>query len=130
MAVRRFAPTFAQKVEPAVGKFAMLVLLVMIAALVHIERSMLADMMVKVGPAALTMGCAAIGLGYLLGRVSGLVLRDAITVGMEVGVQNATLAMVIALTLLQSPQIALPGAIYGLLMYLRRWRPWRWAGAR
>ena len=37
---------------------------------------------------------------------------------MEVGVQNATLAIVIALTLLNSPQIALPGAIYGLLMYL------------
>ena len=118
MTVRRFAPSFAQKVEPAVGRFALAVGLVVVAALVYVERNVLADMMVKVGPAALTLGCAAIGLGFLLGRVSGLMLRDAITVGMEVGVQNATLAMVIALTLLQSPQIALPGAIYGLLMYL------------
>lgn len=118
MAVRSIAPSFAQKVEPAVGKFAMVVLLVIVAALVYVERDMISEMMVRIGPAALTLGCAAIGFGYLLGRVSGLVLRDAITVGMEVGVQNATLAMVIALTLLQSPQIALPGAIYGLLMYL------------
>ena len=118
MAVRRFAPAFALKVEPAVGRFALAVALVIVAALVYVERNMIADMMMKIGPAALTLGCAAIGLGFLLGRVSGLVLRDAITVGMEVGVQNATLAMVIALTLLQSPQVALPGAIYGLLMYL------------
>lgn len=118
MTVRRFAPAFALKVEPAVGRFALVVALVVVAALVYVERDTIADMMVKIGPAALALGCAAIGLGFLLGRVSGLVLRDAITVGMEVGVQNATLAMVIALTLLQSPQIALPGAIYGLLMYL------------
>jgi len=37
---------------------------------------------------------------------------------MEVGVQNATLAIAIALALMNSPQIALPGTIYGLLMYL------------
>ena len=36
---------------------------------------------------------------------------------MEVGVQNATLALLIAFTLLKSSQIAIPGALYGLLMY-------------
>lgn len=118
MAVRRFATAFAQRVEPMVGRFSMVVLLVVIVALVYVERHKMGGMLVQVGPAALTLCCAAIGLGYLLGRATGLVLRDAITVGMEVGVQNATLAMVIALTLLQSPMIAMPGAIYGLLMYL------------
>ncbi len=118
MAVRRFAPGFARRVEPAIGKFSLALLLAVILVLVYTERATLGGMLFKVGPAALTLGCAAIALGYLLGRACGLVLRDAITVGMEVGVQNATLAIVIALTLLKSPQIALPGAIYGLLMYL------------
>ncbi len=118
MAIRRFAPDFARRVEPAIGKFSLGLLLAVIVVLVYTERATLGAMLLQVGPAALTMGCAAIGLGYLLGRGCGLALRDAITVGMEVGVQNATLAIVIALTLLNSPQIALPGAIYGLLMYL------------
>lgn len=118
MAIRRFAPDFARRTEPAIGKFSLGLLLAVIVVLVHTERATLGAMLFQVGPAALTMGCAAIGLGYLLGRGCGLALRDAITVGMEVGVQNATLAIVIALTLLDSPQIALPGAIYGLLMYL------------
>ena len=118
MVARRFAPTFARKVEPAIGKFSLALLLAVIMVLVYTERATIGEMLFKVGPAALTLGCSAIGLGYLLGRACGLELRDAITVGMEVGVQNATLAIVIALTLLNSPQIALPGAIYGLLMYL------------
>lgn len=118
MAIRRFAPGFARRMEPAIGKFSLGLLLAVIVVLVYTERATLGAMLFQAGPAALTMGCAAIGLGYLLGRGCGLALRDAITVGMEVGVQNATLAIVIALTLLDSPQIALPGAIYGLLMYL------------
>lgn len=118
MAVRRIAPGFARRVEPAIGKFALALLLAVILVLIYTERATLGAMLFQVGPAALTMGSAAIGLGFLLGRGCGLALRDAITVGMEVGVQNATLAIVIALTLLDSPQIALPGAIYGLLMYL------------
>ena len=44
-------------------------------------------------------------------------MREALTIGMEVGVQNATLALLIAFTLLKSSQIAIPGALYGLLMY-------------
>ena len=116
-ALDAFAPTFARKVEPAIGKFSLALLLAVIMVLVYTERATLGGMLVKVGPAALTMGCAAIGLGYLLGRACGLVLRDAITVGMEVGVQNATLAIVIAQSVLGSVELSLPAAVYGVLMF-------------
>lgn len=117
MSIRRYAPAFVQRVEPWVSKFALGFLLLLIVAIVIAEHENLPGWLAQLGPAALTLSCAAIGLGYLLGRISGLVLRDAITVGMEVGVQNSTLAIVIALTLLESPQVALPAAVYGLLMY-------------
>lgn len=117
MVVRRFAPGFVRRVEPWVSKFALAFLLLLIVGIAISERENLPTWLAQMGPAAMTLCCAAIGLGFLLGRVGGLALRDAITVGMEVGVQNSTLAIVIALTLLQSPQVALPGAIYGLLMY-------------
>lgn len=117
MCIRRFAPGFVRHVEPWVSKFALGFLVLLIIGIAISERANLPTWLAQMGPAAMTLGCAAIGLGFLLGRVSGLALRDAITIGMEVGVQNSTLAIVIALTLLQSSQIALPGAIYGLLMY-------------
>lgn len=118
MAVRRWAPAFAHRIEPWVSRFALAFLLLLVVAIAVSERENLPAWFAQMGPAAMTLCCAAIGLGFLLGRVSGLALRDAITIGMEVGVQNSTLAIVIALTLLQSPQIAVPGAMYGLLMYL------------
>lgn len=118
MSVRRWAPAFAQRLEPWVSRFSLAFLVLLIAAIAVSERENLPTWFAQMGPAAMTLCCAAIGLGFLLGRISGLELRDAITIGMEVGVQNSTLAIVIALTLLQSPQIALPGAMYGLLMYL------------
>jgi bile acid:Na+ symporter, BASS family len=118
MAVRRWAPAFAQRLEPWVSRFALAFLVLLIVAIAVSERENLPAWFAQMGPAAMVLCCAAIGLGFLLGRISGLELRDAITIGMEVGVQNSTLAIVIALTLLNSPQVALPGAVYGLLMYL------------
>ncbi len=118
MAVRRWAPAFAHRAEPWVSRFSLAFLVLLIVAIAVSERENLPTWFAQMGPAAMTLCCAAIGLGFLLGRISGLALRDAVTIGMEVGVQNSTLAIVIALTLLQSPQIAMPGAMYGLLMYL------------
>lgn len=118
MGIRRYAPGLVRRVEPWVSKFALAFLLLLIVAIVIAEHKNLPSWLAQLGPAAMTLCCAAIGLGFLLGRITGLALRDAITVGMEVGVQNSTLAMVLALTLLQSPQVALPAAMYGLLMYL------------
>lgn len=129
MALRRLAPAFALRVEPWVSRFALGLLLLLIVAICITQRAVLADSLGELGPAALAMGAAAIGGGFLLARASRLGLRDAITVGMEVGVQNSTLAIVIALTLLNSPAIAVPAAIYGLLMYLPAFAA-AWLGRR
>lgn len=129
MALRRFAPAFALRVEPWVSRFALGLLLLLIVAICITQRAVLAQSLGELGPAALAMGAAAIGGGFLLGRIARLGLRDAITVGMEVGVQNSTLAIVIALTLLQSPAVAVPAAVYGLLMYLPAFAA-AWLGRR
>lgn len=118
MGLRKFLPTLAKRVEPMVGAFALLLMVVVIAALVLQERERLPAMLAELGLPALVLSCTAVGGGLLLARLSGLAMRDALTVGMEVGVQNATLALLIAFTLLKSSQIAIPGAVYGLLMYV------------
>ncbi|HEY0662559.1 MAG TPA: bile acid:sodium symporter family protein [Lysobacter sp.] len=117
MALRRFLPGMAKRAEPVVGAFALLLLAVLIVGIVLQERERLPAMLADLGLPVLTLCCVAILGGLLLARLSGLALRDALTVGMEVGVQNATLALLIAFTLLKSSEIAIPGALYGLLMY-------------
>lgn len=117
MALGRFMPGLAKRTEPAVGAFALLLLAVLVAGIVMQERERLPAMLAELGLPVLALCCAAIGGGLLLARPSGLALREALTIGMEVGVQNATLALLIAFTLLKSSQNAIPGALYGLLMY-------------
>ena len=42
---------------------------------------------------------------------------QAIASAFEVGLHNATLAIVIAQSVLRSPEMTLPGAVYGVLMF-------------
>ena len=45
-------------------------------------------------------------------------LAQRISISIETGIQNGTLAIVIAASILEQPELAVPGAIYGLAMFL------------
>jgi len=45
-------------------------------------------------------------------------LKDAVTLSIEVGVQNAALAMLVCITFLQSPEYAIAPGVYGIAMYV------------
>ena len=44
--------------------------------------------------------------------------QQSVTLGIETAIQNGTLAMVIGSSVLQNDAYALPGALYGVLMYV------------
>ena len=68
--------------------------------------------------AAISLNLLAIGTGLLLGLVFKLVKRDVMTLGIEVGVQNSSMAILIAITFLDRPDYAIAAGVYGLAMYL------------
>jgi BASS family bile acid:Na+ symporter len=55
--------------------------------------------------------------GAFFARLALLDKRTQMTIGIEVGLQNTTLAIVIALSFLKSPFIAVPAAIYALYTF-------------
>ncbi len=59
-----------------------------------------------------------LGIGFLMGKISGLNLRQCITVSIETGMQNNVLAMTIAASaaMLNNSLMAVPAGVYGLLM--------------
>ena len=61
-------------------------------------------------------------VGYLGPRAAGIETRQAIAIGLEIGIHNATLAIAIALSplLLDNATMAIPAAIYGLIAYHHR----------
>jgi BASS family bile acid:Na+ symporter len=118
MAVRRHATALALRAERWMGPVSVLFLLLLIATIAATETALIRRSLPELGGAALAMCIVAIVAGATLARGLRLSMPDAITIALEVGVQNCTLAMVVALTIMKMPLVALPAAIYGLLMFL------------
>ena len=56
-------------------------------------------------------------IGYLVPRLFKVGKRQAIASSFEIGIHNATLAIVIAQSVLGSIELSLPAAVYGVLMF-------------
>jgi BASS family bile acid:Na+ symporter len=70
-----------------------------------------------VGFPALLFNLTSLAVGYFVPRLVRLSERQAIAIGMEIGIHNGTLAIAIATTVLGSSAIAIPAAIYSLIMF-------------
>ncbi len=93
-------------------------LIFMIAAITYQERTAFLTSFVLLSEAVISLNLMAIGTGLLLGLMFKLVKRDTVTLGIEVGVQNSAMAMLIAITFLDRPDYAIAAGVYGLAMYL------------
>ena len=119
MAVRRYRQTIAERLERPVRLVSALLLVVIVVAAIAKERHQLVEMMQLVGGAALLFNLASMAVGYLVPLVVRLPKSQAVAIGMEIGIHNSTLAITIASTptLLGNPKMAIPPAIYSLIMF-------------
>ena len=108
---------FAERAEPWISKFAMVVLIVIVIGIVAAEWDNLPGWLAAGWAPVLGLNIAALLVGLGAGRLTGLATADALTVAIELGIKNTTLGLTIALSLLRSTELALPAAIYGLMMY-------------
>ncbi|NMP30340.1 bile acid:sodium symporter family protein [Thalassotalea sp. M1531] len=60
----------------------------------------------------------AIIAGLLLAVAVKADRANSLTLGIEIGIQNASLAILIALTFLKESELAIPAGVYGVTMYL------------
>jgi BASS family bile acid:Na+ symporter len=116
--IRHKFANFAIRSEAFFRRLSSVFLVFMIAAITYQERENLLESFVLVSEAAISLNLLAIGTGLLLGLVFKLVKRDIMTLGIEVGVQNSSMAILIAITFLDRPDYAIAAGIYGLVMYL------------
>ncbi len=119
MLVRRFRPGAATRLDKPVRALSAVFLALIIVLAVLKERSNLGDFFRQVGLAALAFNVASMAVGYVIPRLLRVERRQAVAIGMEIGIHNGTLAIAIASSehLLNNSMMAIPPAIYSLIMY-------------
>lgn len=117
MIIRRFFPRFSQAVEPKMKVFAVVFLAVLVLFLVYQQRDTLVDSLMRAGPVSLLLNLSTMLIGFYAARLFLLDRAQSISITMEVGLQNSSLAMVMALSLLNSYQMSLSPAIYTCVMF-------------
>jgi bile acid:Na+ symporter, BASS family len=118
MVVRARAPGFAARMERPIRAFSVIVLVALIAGAIAQQWRILGDAFAAVGLACLVFNLVSMVSGYGAARAFALPDRQAIAIAMEIGIHNGTLAIFIALNVLQSPAMSLAPAIYSLIMFV------------
>lgn len=117
MGIRHKATAFAARAEKLVGAFGIVVLVVLIVGIGISVYDRWVEILVAAGPAVLALVFCGIALGLFGSRLLGLTAAEAMTVTLSITIRNAAIGMVLAITMMHSPEIAVPPALFGLLMY-------------
>ena len=118
MAVRRRSEAFAARADKPVRIFSIVVLVLVSAGALLGERENIAGYVEQVGLVTGLFCLISLTLGYSGARLLKLDQRQAIATSMEVGIHNTTIALTIALSVLDSTEVAIPSAVYSVLMYV------------
>lgn len=117
MIVRYGWPVWAIHLEPKATKVATVLFVLIVVAAAAKNWTLLRQNFFTLAPFAIGLNVAMLLCGFAVAWMARLSRRQAVTLGIETSVQNAALALVIASTVLKQDAMAIPGALYGVLMY-------------
>ncbi len=118
MLVRQFAPRFAAKMEKPIRMFSVLLLALLVMLAVAQSWEVLVKYFAVVGFACLVFNLVSMAVGYAAPLALKLPEKQAIAIAMEIGIHNGTLAIYIALNVLNNGTMGVPAAIYSLVMFV------------
>jgi BASS family bile acid:Na+ symporter len=120
MLLHHYRPHLATSLEKWVKWLSLGFLGLIIVGLLAQERANVVSFFAQVGWVTLVLVVLTMTLGYVIAAAAKLDQRSAIAITVEVGIQNGTLAIAIASAtpFLNNPTMAIPAAIYSLLMFV------------
>jgi len=111
-------PAAANRMETVLKWFSIAFLFLIIALIVLKNRENMLDFFAQAGLVTLILNLVVLLLGYNLARLSRLSHAQSICIGFEVGIQNGTMALVVAGTLIGNATMMIPAVAYSLLMFV------------
>jgi BASS family bile acid:Na+ symporter len=118
MLIRRFKPKFALKMEKPMRMASTLIFIAVFIAAIAVNFNMIDQAMKEVGLATLLLNILTLGLGYTTAKLFNLNSKIIISISIESGIQNGTLAFVIATSILNNVEMGIPTVAYVIWMYI------------
>ena len=120
MLIKQRFPAFTERSLKAVNIMSAVFFVLILLLAILKERANIVPYFVQAGVPALALNLAALLLGYITGLLFALNFKQRVAISIETGIQNGTLAIGIALSpaILNNTEIAIPAAIYSLMMFI------------
>ena len=118
MLVHRRKPGFSAAMERPVRIGSAVILAVLVVGILIDQRENVLDYLRAVGLAAAAFCAISLLVGYFVPKGFGVIRAQSIASSMEIGVHNSTLAIFIAVSILDSVRVSVPAAVYSLIMFL------------
>lgn len=118
MLIKSKKPDFALRMDKPVRLISVILLALIIIGIVLKEKENIVDYFAQAGALALLLNSSTMILGYLTAKAFKLKGKQAVTISLESGIQNGTMALAIAGTLLGNVAYGIAPAVYSLLMYI------------
>jgi BASS family bile acid:Na+ symporter len=113
-------PDWCQKMTGTVNLASLVLFVLVLAGAIFSQKDELPGFFRQAGWAALALNVSTMVVGYLSAKLLRLPRAQGLTISIESGLQNGTLAIAIATSplMLNSPPMAIVPAIYSLIMFV------------
>lgn len=118
MLIRKYKTNFAKRMEKPMRMASTILFILVFIAVLAANSDKIGSAMKEVGLVTLTLNIITMGLGFLTARLFNLKLNNAISITIESGIQNGTLAFVIATTIFNNIEMGLPIGAYSIWMFV------------
>jgi BASS family bile acid:Na+ symporter len=118
MIIRKRKTEFANRMEKPMRIASTVIFILVFIAVLAANADKLVEGMKAAGIVTLVLNLATMGIGYLMARSFKLNLKNTISITIESGIQNGTLAFVIATSILNNIEMGIPTGAYSIWMFL------------
>jgi BASS family bile acid:Na+ symporter len=118
MGIRQWKPEFAENSKRWSKTFATVFLFLVIAALVIQNWDVIVRDGPRFAPAFIVLNILSLVVGYYIPKFLGIDYVQSMTIAIETGLQNSTVSITVALTLLNNNDMAIIPGLYAIWMYV------------
>ena len=118
MLIRKKNEAFAARMERPMRIASTVLFIIIFLLVMFANKDLIVQAMKEVGLATLLLNLSTMTLGYLTAKVFSIKGKSQISITIESGIQNGTLAFVIATTILNNVEMGLPTGAYSIWMFI------------